>query len=400
MLEQRIFPFGLVRYGVAPDHQSVKNVTDKFTQIASHENFKFIGNVQVPKDISIDKLLKSYNAVIMATGSKYDKKLGIKGEDSPNVFSAKDFVGWYNGEPDCQVHPNLQSDTAVIIGQGNVAIDCTRLLLADDFDKTDISQSALQVLKNSKINKVHVVGRRGVLQVSFTTKEVRELQAKDIGYTPNPLIAQVQQENKEMLSKIENRPLSRLVQVMAKQKKGEFEKSLELHFWKSPIEIVSENNKIVGVRLAKNILVNGRVKQTEEQEYIPCGLVIKSIGYEGEQVDGVPFNPNFKTIPNSQGRVFDNNGNIVPGLYTAGWIKTGRGEIAATLYDAQETCRSIVQDIPLFEEKPDCAIDIAGATTFDDYLKLDREEIKRGEPAGKIREKITSKDEMLSLLKN
>lgn len=306
MLEQRIFPFGLVRYGVAPDHQSVKNVTDKFTQIAQHENFKFIGNVQVPRDISIEKLLQDYNAVVVATGAKYDKKLGIKGEDSKNVFSAKDFVGWYNGDPDCQIQPNLKADTAVIIGQGNVAIDCTRILLADDFENTDISQKALDLLKKSSIKNVHVIGRRGVLQVSFTTKEVRELQAKNIGYTPNPLIAKIQEENKEMLSKIENRPLSRLIQVMAKSKKGEFEKNWKLDFWKSPVEIVSENNEIVGVKLAKNILENGKVKQTEEQEYIPCGLLIKSIGYEGEHLDGVPFNPNFKTIPNSQGRVFDN----------------------------------------------------------------------------------------------
>ncbi|XP_036394074.1 NADPH:adrenodoxin oxidoreductase, mitochondrial [Megalops cyprinoides] len=413
--ERLPIPFGLVRFGVAPDHPEVKNVINTFTQTAQHERCSFHGNVNVGKDVSVQELQQAYHAVVLSYGAEGNRSLGVPGENLSGVYSAKDFVGWYNGLPSNKdLKADLRSETAVILGQGNVALDVARILLSplDILKKTDITQPALEALAASRVRRVLIVGRRGPLQVACTIKELREM-VNLPGTKPEMVTAEFQ-GIAEALKDLP-RPRKRLTELMLKAAQGSCEgggaeKRWGFRFLRSPVEILPapDVSRAAGIRLGINRLEGSgegaRAVPTGEVEDVECGLIISSIGYQSLPIDpAVPFDPRKAIIPNRMGRVQE-----AAGLYCSGWVKRGpTGVIATTMNDSFDTARSLIQDMETGE------LDISTAkmgsqavaplllkrgvspVSFSDWEKIDTEEMKRGKAAGKPREKMLDVAEML-----
>lgn len=413
-------PFGLVRYGVAPDHPEVKNVINTFTQTASKDRCRFIGNVTVGKDISISDLQKAYTAVVLSYGADNDRMLGIPGENLINVLSARRFVGWYNGLPqDKELKVNFDTERAVIIGHGNVALDVARILLTpiDVLKKTDISQYSLEALSNSKIKEVMLIGRRGPLQVAFTIKELREMiKLPDC----KPLLSQEDLIGLDKLIQDLPRPRRRLTELMYKTCMEPEEKDLihwksakkswSLKFCLSPLEIMGDAH-VTGLKLGVNKLqgddwVNQKAVVTDKTVEVPCGLVFRSIGYKSVVIDpDIPFDKKSGTIPNKDSRV---EGKL--GMYCTGWVSTGPvGVILSTMNQAFETGKVVVKDIDdgkLDTNKPGSKnilsiLNSKGVQTvsFKDWENIDQFEVKQGEAIGKPREKLADIYQMLSISK-
>ncbi|CAG8492041.1 3652_t:CDS:10 [Diversispora eburnea] len=332
MYEALPIPFGLVRYGVAPDHPEVKKVQHKFDEVAQDPRFTFIGNVKYGQELKITDLSEHYDAMVFSYGASQDKTLGIKNEDSSikNIFSARIFVGWYNGLPQYRnLKPDLlYTDTAIIIGHGNVALDVARILLMDidELSKTDITEYALEILRKSRI--------RNVILVSFTSKELREMMN-----LPNTRF----HTDFEFLKT----ELSTYSEYISRNR----EKSWTLKFLRSPIEfIMKEDQNVHSIKFNVNKLEGPIGKRiaipTGIIEEIETGLVIKSLGYKSVPLNGVPFDEKRGIVPNKGGKILDLEGNEVPGLYVSGWLKTGaHGVIATTMNDAFETAEMIISDI-------------------------------------------------------
>uniref|UniRef100_A0A8C5HP82 NADPH:adrenodoxin oxidoreductase, mitochondrial n=1 Tax=Gouania willdenowi TaxID=441366 RepID=A0A8C5HP82_GOUWI len=416
-------PFGLVRFGVAPDHPEVKNVINTFTQTAKHSRCNFYGNVNVGRDVTINELKEAYHAVVLSYGAEGNRTMGVPGEDLAGVYAAKDFVGWYNGLPNCrELNPDLSCETAVILGQGNVALDVARILLApiSMLKSTDITQPALEALAQSQVRRVLIVGRRGPLQIACTIKEIREM-VNLPGTKPEMLPADFEGIS-EVLKDVP-RPRKRLTELMLKtalETPGEKElerrksasRSWGFRFFRSPVEVLAEprTNKTSAIRLAVNRLegsgADAQAVLTGEVEDVTCGLVISSIGYRSLLIDpGLPFDSRKAIIPNSMGRI-----QHTPGVYCSGWVKTGpTGVIATTMNNSFDTARSMMEDMD------SGALDVSAVksgsqsitallrgrgvkpVTFADWEKIDSVETKKGEAEGKPREKLLSVEEMLQV---
>ncbi|KAK7113077.1 NADPH:adrenodoxin oxidoreductase, mitochondrial-like isoform X2 [Littorina saxatilis] len=414
-------PFGLVRFGVAPDHPEVKNCIHTFTQTAHRDRCSFIGNVQVGKDIKVADLQKAYTAVVLCHGSSNDRKLGIPGEDLPNVLSARSFVGWYNGLPeDVGLSVNLDCETAIVLGHGNVALDVARVLLTpiDILAKTDISDYSMDALSKSRIKKVVLVGRRGPLQVAFTIKELREMITLPKCRTVIDLLTLSSlNENIDELP----RPRRRLTELLYNAAVNPPEKYTKiwndatrewhLKFLRSPSEIVPTSSKEgpEAVKFIINMLegdddpLRRKAVPTDETDVIPCGLVLRSIGYKGVPLDEtVPFDTSRGVIPNKKGRV-----DGFPGLYCSGWIAEGPVFVlAGAMNNAFATGKVVLEDLgssKLSSENKGGKDAVLSAlqqkgvktVTFTDWEKIDQAEILLGEKAGKPREKIVSIKEMI-----
>ncbi|PNI32469.1 FDXR isoform 3 [Pan troglodytes] len=392
--EKQPVPFGLVRFGVAPDHPEVKNVINTFTQTAHSGRCAFWGNVEVGRDVTVPELREAYHAVVLSYGAEDHRALEIPGEELPGVCSARAFVGWYNGLPENQeLEPDLSCDTAVILGQGNVALDVARILLTppEHLERTDITKAALGVLRQSRVKTVWLVGRRGPLQVAFTIK------------VPRP-----------------RKRLTELLLRTATEKPGPEEAARQasasrawgLRFFRSPQQVLPspDGRRAAGVRLAVTRLEGvdeaTRAVPTGDMEDLPCGLVLSSIGYKSRPVDpSVPFDSKLGVIPNVEGRVMD-----VPGLYCSGWVKRGpTGVIATTMTDSFLTGQMLLQDLKagLLPSGPrpgyaaiQALLSSRGVrpVSFSDWEKLDAEEVVRGQGTGKPREKLVDPQEMLRLL--
>lgn len=418
-------PFGLVRYGVAPDHPEVKNCINTFTQTASKNRVSFLGNVSIGQDVTYAQLRNAYHAVVLAYGSAQDRKLNIPGESLSNVCSARRFVGWYNGLPeDADLKLNLDVESAAVIGQGNVAVDVARILLSpiDILRKTDIPESVLDSLSKSRIKRVVLIGRRGPEHVALTIKELREM-IKLEQCRPN-LIPQDYQHLKALLPTVP-RSRKRLIELLAKtglddpdpklaSAHARAEREWQLRFLLSPVEILptEDGQAVAGIKLAKNRLegegLNQRAVQTEEHEVLECGLILRSIGYKGVSIDpSLPFDEKSGTIANENGKVVGQKG-----LYASGWISTGPvGVILSTMTSGFNTGKIIVSDIETGEldtsEPKSGKVEILKMlaekgllpVTFDDWTRLDDYEIKAGTDLGKPREKVTEVRKMLDLLK-
>ncbi|UJR09495.1 hypothetical protein I4U23_013733 [Adineta vaga] len=422
ILEKAPVPFGLVRYGVAPDHPEVKNVIHTFTKIAEHEHVRFIGNIHIGQTIRLQELQEFYHIIVLAYGSSVERTLNIPGETKlGNVFSAKDFVGWYNGVPEnAELRPQLDcTDRAVIIGMGNVALDCARILLSsiDQLAKTDITDQALEILRQSRIRHVILVGRRGPMQISFTIKELREL-TKLHGVQSMLEKDDFKQIDQTMIDKLD-RPRKRLTELMLKtvrtnQSNDHAERFWYLKFWRRPKQINGktmvesvdfehtepvDNNQFADENLS--------VKENGTLETIPCGLVIKSIGYYGVQIDPwLPFDKERGIILNRHSRIDDR-----PGFYCTGWIGRGaRGVIVETTTESHTVAKRIMDDIEqgrisnLHDIKSggDGLISHAKSRqiqciSYDDWKKLDAHETSLGLTKGKPREKILNIEKMLEL---
>ncbi|CAF3899058.1 unnamed protein product [Adineta steineri] len=422
IIEKAPVPFGLVRYGVAPDHPEVKNVIHTFTKIAEHEHVRFIGNMHIGNKIRLKDLQEFYHIIVLAYGSSVERKLNIPGETTlENVFSAKDFVGWYNGVPEnAGLQPKLDhTDRAVIIGMGNVAVDCARILLSpiDELAKTDITENALETLRHSRIRHVTLVGRRGPMQVSFTIKEFREL-TKLNGVQSMLNKEDFSRIDQNMIEKLE-RPRKRLTELILKtartnQSKDSSERFWYLKFWRRPKQI-NGTTSVESVDFERTEFAadsnfadeNLPVRNTGIIETIPCGLVIKSIGYHGVQIDPwLPFDHERGIILNRQNRIDER-----PGFYCTGWIGRGaRGVIVETTTESHTVARRIMDDIEqgrinsLHDVKSggNGLISLANShqircISYDDWRKLDTHETSAGLVKGKPREKILNIDKMLEL---
>ncbi|XP_066560983.1 NADPH:adrenodoxin oxidoreductase, mitochondrial isoform X2 [Amia ocellicauda] len=413
-------PFGLVRFGVAPDHPEVKNVINTFTQTAHQERCSFYGNVSVGCDVTVEELQRAYHAVVLSYGAEGNRRLGIPGEDLSGVYSAKDFVGWYNGLPsNKKLKPDLSSETAVILGQGNVALDVARILLSplDLLKKTDITEESLEAIAASQVRRVLIVGRRGPLQVACTIKELREM----INLPDTKLLLDPTDFKglKDVLKDLP-RPRKRLTELMLKALEKPVGKDMEgaalrcwgLKFLRSPLEILPspDGTKASGIRLALNRLeISGeeaRAVPTGEHEDVDCGLIVSSIGYQSLPIDpAVPFDLKQAVIPNTLGRVEQ-----VSGLYCSGWVKRGpTGVIATTMNDSFDTARSVLQDVEsghldfsspkLGSEATRALMEKRGVVpvSFSDWEKIDSAEVRKGQEVGKPREKLLDIGEMLTL---
>lgn len=414
-------PFGLVRFGIAPDHPDVKNCISTFNQIAKNKRFRFFGNVNVGTDVNVDELRNAYSAVVFAYGAADDKMLGIPGEDLKGVYSARSFVAWYNGLPGLEtLNPNLDTDSVVVLGQGNVAIDVARILLTpvDILRTTDITEHSLASLCKSRVKRVHVVGRRGPLQVAFTPAELREMvKLPDC----RPVFSKTNFEEIRQKSQEIPRARKRLTELMVRTALDEPDpedsarwanarKEFHLKFLRSPSKFLpnSDSSGVKAVQFDINRLEGDRAISTGQTEELQCGLVLRSIGYRSQSLDGhMPFDSANGVVPNKLGRVTG-----CADLYCSGWVKRGPiGVLATTMNDAFETGKYIVEDLlskPSIQDRKsgrDAVIDILrqkGVTVvkFEDWEKIDATEKKHGKEKGKPREKIYIIPEMLSIAKN
>lgn len=417
MFERLPTPFGLVRYGVAPDHPKIKNVTKVFEKIAEQPFFSFFGNVKVGQDITIDELKQHYDAIVFAYGAESDKKLGIPGEDLPGSHTATSFVAWYNGHPDARDFKfDFSQEKAVIVGQGNVAMDVARVLCKtpDELAQTDISRHALDALAQSKIKEVHVYGRRGPVQASFTTPEIKEMgelsacypvvDPQDLNLDPDSA-KEIEDPGNAVRKK--NYDVLKHFTTMASNGRP---KKFVLHFFRGPVELIG-NGRVQKAKFEINSLVNEggkmKVKGTGRFEEIECGLFLRSVGYSGLPISGVPFAHKEGVVPNSAGRILDNNA-VCPGMYVTGWVKRGpSGVIGTNKPDSEETIASLLADVSALKPcaKPNTA-DVAVLLrakgvkfiSFADWKKIDAAELANGAAQGKSREKFTRVSDMLAVL--
>ena len=417
MYDRLPVPYGLVRYGVAPDHAKIKNVTNVYKRTAEQPGFSFMGNVNVGKDISVEELKKYYDAIIFTCGAETDRKLGVPGEDLEGSYTATEFVAWYNGHPDYRDRQfDLSGEVAVIIGVGNVAMDVCRILCktVDELKTTDIAQHALDVLAKSNIKEIHMVGRRGPAQAKFTPMEIREFgELTDCDPIVDPKdmeISEVSQTELDDPKNSANKKNFEILKAYSTREDTGKPKKFFIHFLESPAELVGEG-KVQKLIIEKNELVGEPGKQkskgTGVKSEMNCDILFRSVGYRGIAIEGVPFHEAWGIFPNKEGRITDGD-SVVPGLYTAGWIKRGpSGVVGTNKPDSEETVARLLEDVSHLTpcEQPDtkAVLDLLNqkgvrVVSFDDWQKIDASEIERGQKIGKPREKYISVDEMIIAL--
>jgi len=388
MIERLPTPWGLVRSGVAPDHPKIKTVAKVFEKVAAELNFNLYANVELGTDITIEELKDRYDAVVMCTGSQIGKKLGIPGEDLSNSISAADFVPWYNGHPDYEnFQVDLSGKVAVVIGAGNVSMDCARMLAieASELDETDTADYALAKLHSSEIKKVYVLARRGAEFAAFTAPELRELpKLEHTDVYINPDAIDLAQTRAERAGEVEKHVASNLeaMRLVAESQKSGNEKSMEFLFEHVPLEITGRE-KVEGII----------VKTPDGEKTIPCDLVITAIGYESLPIAGIPFEKG--RIKNEDGRVVATN------IYTVGWAKRGpSGVIGTNKSDAADVVKLLIEDL----KTPKSTSDIRELLKPDHeivdqafWTRINAAEVKAGEEHGKPRVKATSIAKLMSL---
>jgi len=410
-------PYGLVRAGVAPDHQKLKAAIRAYEKIAQRPGFAFYGNVNVGRDVSVEELRRFYDAIVFSYGAETDKRLGIPGEDLLGSQTATEFVAWYNAHPDYRDRVfDFSCEVAVVIGQGNVAMDVSRILAktVDELKTTDIADYALDALSRSKIREIHLVGRRGPAQAKFTPPEIREIgELADCDPIVQPEDLVLNAESQTEIAAPDNRhALDNYEILKGFASRGAPAKTRRYYVrnFESPKEILG-NGRVERIVLEKTKLSGAAFQQsargTGETIEVDCGLVLRSIGYNGIAMPGVPFDKKAGVIPSEAGRVVE-NGASVRGLYVTGWIKRGpSGVIGTNKPDGYETAESLLADIPSLVpcETPDTAplLEILRGrgirtVTFADFRKIDAVEVERGKRIGKPREKFARVAEMLALV--
>ena len=420
MFDRLPTPFGLVRAGVAPDHPKIKNVIKIYEKTAAHPEFRFFGNVTVGSDIAHADLARSYHAVIYGVGAQTDRQMGIPGEDLPGSHPATEFVAWYNGHPDfadCEF--DLDVERAVIIGNGNVAMDVARMLSVsrEQIEKTDVADHAIGPLTSSSLKEVLVVGRRGPAQAAFTNPELLELPhltVADVHVEPaEAALDELSQRQLDegLLDKTRRRNVEILQEYAGTPPAGR-DKRISLRFLLSPEEIRGDG-RVEEIVLARNELYRDgdgqiRARENGEHETHECGLVLRSIGYRGVPIEGVPFDEWKGTIPNDRGMVLDTEKQEhIPGLYAVGWIKRGpSGVIGTNKRDAQETVSILLDELadgrlPEPQEPNRDALEaliaerVPDLVTYQGWRAIDAAEIAAGEPQGRPRVKFTTWDGLI-----
>ena len=414
MIERLPTPWGLVRLGVAPDHPNIKAVSRAFERIAAQPGFRFFGNVEIGGTVEHADLARLYDAVVYAFGAQTDRRLGIPGEDLPGSWAATELVAWYNGHPDYQeLEFDLSGERAIVVGNGNVALDVARMLALSDEElaPTDTTDAATAAISGSGIREIVVLGRRGPAQASFTTPELKEMgELADADIVVDPAELELDPASEAALESDTNarRNVEVLREFAAREPAGK-RRLVELRFRVSPVAVLGEE-RVEGIEIVRNELVadeRGRVRAvtTEERETVPCGVVFRSVGYRGIGLAGLPFDDEAGTMPNDGGRVLDESGNPLAGIYCAGWIKRGpTGVIGTNKKDATETVELLLEDaragkLPapaggtleeLLAERG------CEAVVYSGWEAIDALERARGEEQGRPRVKLCTWDELLA----
>jgi ferredoxin/flavodoxin---NADP+ reductase len=415
-------PFGLVRAGVAPDHPKIKSVTRVYEKTARKDGFRFFGGVSVGDDVTRAELLERYHAVVYAVGTAADNRLGIPGEDRPGSYPATRFVAWYNGHPHaCDEEFDLSATRAVVVGNGNVAIDIARMLVLDpdELAATDTADHALAALASAQVEEVVLLGRRGPAQAAFTNPELRELgELSRAAPVIEPAELELDEHSRNWLENEADATAKRnyeLLRAYSERPLGDASHRITLRFLRSPVELLGEGDagKVTGMRIVHNRIEPGRdgalrAVATDREEVIPCGLVIRSIGYRGIPLGDVPFDARRGLIRNDGGRVCDEAGEPLPGEYAVGWIKRGpSGVIGTNKKDAADTVAKIVADAEAgrLPERPQADAEATGAwlracapgvVEWDGWQAIDEHERSLGEAEGRPRVKLVSIDELVA----
>lgn len=380
-------PYGLVRYGVAPDHTSIKSIARYLQRVLEDPAVRFFGCVELGRDLTRADLLDCYDAVIYATGAMVDRHMRIPGEDLPGSIAATDFVNWYCGHPDAADHEfDLSVAEVAVVGVGNVAVDVVRILAktAAELRDTDVPEQVIEALSRSRVERIHMIGRRGPAQAKFTTKEARELGElphASIHVSPadmdlDPASAALAESDRHVRGNI--KALSAWTGEPAPGRA----RHIDVRFWRAPAEILG-TGRVEGLRLEKTRPDgSGRVTGTGEYETLPVGMVLRSVGYQSVPLDGVPFDERSRIVPNDGGRVLGPGGAPVPREYVAGWVKRGpSGVVGTNKSDAAETVRNLLADLTGTQTAPKRTIEELlesrglPAVTYADWLNLDAAEI-------------------------
>lgn len=415
-------PFGLVRGGVAPDHQKIKSVTRVYDRIARHPEFRFYGNVEFGRDLAHEDLVAYYHAVIYAVGARTDRRMGIPREHLPGSHSATEFVGWYNAHPDFRsLSFDLSGPRAVVVGNGNVAMDLARILAAspEALGHTDIAEHALEALSASRVREIVLLGRRGPAQAAFTAKELKELgELADVDVVVDPAELALDPLTEEDLARTPERNRDQNLEVLralAGRPRRGAARRVVMRFLASPVEILG-SGQVEALVVARNELYRSddgtlRPRATHDRETIHTSLVFRAIGYQGVPLPGIPFDALSGVIPNERGRIRDAaTGRRVLGEYVVGWIKRGpRGIIGTNKPDSQETVEALLEDLRegllekaevprrevlerlLHERRQDYV-------SYEDWQLIDMLEQERGQAHGAPRVKFSRVEEMLRAL--
>lgn len=415
MFDRLPTPFGLVRGGVAPDHQKIKSVTRVYDKIAMRPGFRFLGNVTFGVDLTCADMQAHYHAVVVASGADTDRRMGIPGEDAAGSHAATDFVGWYNGQPErAELRFDLSHEHAVVVGNGNVAVDVARILVAgaDALAATDIADHALDALARSAVRHVDVLGRRGPAQAAFTPKEIRELaELPGVTLVVDPADLALDAVSEAHLDD-DARKVMTALHAVAGRTPASGDRVVRLRFLCAPMAIVG-TGRVQGVELGDNVIVDDdgpRAQPTGRSAFVPAGLVLRAIGYRGTATPGLAFDERRGVIPSRDGRILDSvDGASHVGWYVAGWIKRGpTGVIGTNKPDARSTVQSLLADLesgvlptpPVSSENLDrlLAERCDRVVSYDDWQVLDAIERKAGDRDGRPRRKFTTVAAMLGAL--
>ncbi|MFN2377407.1 MAG: FAD-dependent oxidoreductase [Candidatus Binatia bacterium] len=417
LFERLPAPYGLLRYGVAPDHPKIKGVSAAYDRLAEHAEVRFLGNVMVGAEgqLQVEDLLACYDQVVFATGCETDRRLGIPGEDLEGSHAATSFVGWYNGHPDfADLRVDLGSQRAVVVGIGDVAMDLARLLLHDpeELAATDIASHALDKLRGSRIREVVILARRGPGEAAFAAKELEDIaDLPGLTFSVDAALVAEAAAAADPHSATEKHKL----EVLARLAAGDGSRGarhLDIRFLTSPVEMRGDHGRLESLEIEHNRLVrhdDGRVSAegTGRRETIATGLVLRSVGYLGVAIPGLPFDARQGIVPNTEGRVTGPAG-LLPRLYVTGWIKRGAsGVVGTNKGDAAATVTRMLEDLATLERKDAAAVSrdaidarlrALGTTvvTWQDWKRIDAAERERGRPAGKVREKFTRIPDLLT----
>lgn len=407
-------PYGLVRYGVAPDHPRIKGIIRALYEILDRGDIRFFGNVKYGTDITLDDLKKHYNAVIFATGAIKDADLNIPGIELDGSYGAADFVNWYDAHPDFPLSWPLNAKEIAVIGNGNVALDVARMLIKrpDDLLSTDIPQHVYEGLKASPVTDVHVFGRRGPAQVKFSPLELREALhvegVQSIVYDEDFKYDEGSQAAIDSNNQV--RVMVKTLEDLRENPQGHEERRLHLHFFSAPVEVLGEDGKVRALRVERTELDGtGNVKPTGEFREFPIQAVYRAVGYFGSAVDEIPFDSKYGVIKNSEGRVLSEAGQQIPGVYCTGWIKRGPvGLIGHTKADAIETISHVIADRAMWwnptAPEESAVVETLRARGVDfvgwpQWLKIDARERALGEAEGRERIKLFERSQMVAISK-
>jgi ferredoxin--NADP+ reductase len=411
-------PYGLVRYGVAPDHPKIKEVVRVFERLGLDPRVRYLGNVEYGRDLELADLRRHYDQVVFAVGGQSDRRLSVPGEELANSLSSTAFVAWYSRHPDfLDLAVDLDVEAAAVVGLGNVAIDVARVLVRDpdELARTDISDDALAALRTSRIRDVYLLVRRGPVQAKCSPAELKELaQLAGVDLVVEPRQLELDAASTEELAgDTQAQKNLEILRAAAARGTTGARRRIHLRFLVSPAEVVGAGGRVAALRLERNRLVSGRgglaAEGTGEIETLPVGLVVRAVGYRSLPLPKLPFDERGGIVPNTAGRVVDPaSGTPLPGLYVAGWVKRGpTGLIGSNKPDGAETAAAMLADLattaPASEPSP-AAVDAtlaargARAVDFDGWQRLDRFECARGQAAGRPRVKVGPVAEMLAAI--